>query len=99
MLNIAKSLKNLFNTLYSKENFIITHIISILIFGILYYYIYYYAESEAQYHREIEKGYKWSDFLFYSLGAQTSIDTDYKLSEHYLTKLLSIVQRIIDEMI
>ena len=70
--------------------FLYRHIMSIIIFAVLYYVSYYYLEKDS-FHKPNEK-YTFFDFLYFSLGTQCTIGYGDLYPTHYITKLLTAMQ-------
>lgn len=74
------------------------NIISILLFGLLYYLAYYYLESDAAYHRTFEHKYSLYDMLYHSAETQTFVGYEEHDHGHYITQTLMKLQLFFDKI-
>lgn len=76
----------------SKQiTFLYRHILSIIFFGLLYYTTYYYVENETTFDSPSHQ-YSLLDFLYFSLGTQTSVGYGDLYPTHPLTKIFVSMQ-------
>lgn len=83
---------NIIPKLNSKQiNFLYRHILCILIFGVTYYTIYYYYEDSKTFNSPSNQ-YTLLDFMYFSLGTQTSVGYGDLYPTHPMTKILVSLQ-------
>lgn len=79
--------------LQSKHvEFLYRHIIAIFIFATLYYIAHYYLGEQGYQYMNPNKKYSFGDFIYFSLGTQSTIGFGDIYPTHSITKLITAAQ-------
>lgn len=72
--------------------FMYRHIASIFIFAILYYMAHHYLEGQGYQYKDPHKNYGFWDFVYFSLGTQSTIGFGEAYPTHTITKFIAAAQ-------
>lgn len=72
--------------------FLFRHIASIFIFATLYYMAHHYLEGHGYEYKDPHASYTYWDFVYFSLGTQSTIGFGEAYPTHTLTKLIASAQ-------
>lgn len=81
MLSLIPKLKS------KQKMFLLRYLISVFIFAILYYITHYYIEEYSD-----DKKYTFGDFLYFSLGTQSSLGYGDIVADHPISRILVSLQ-------
>ena len=70
--------------------FVVRHIVAVFFFAVLYYLAYKYYDKMYDFHKDKEYGF--GDFLYFSLGTQTTIGFGDIYPTHPLTRFITALQ-------
>lgn len=83
MLSLIPKLKS------KQQMFLVRYLLSVFIFAVLYYVAHYYIEDYSD-----KKKYTFGDFLYFSMGTQSSLGYGDIVANHPISRILVSLQML-----